>query len=188
MANYTVKNIREVKYHDMSNDERSNIWRLEDLWLQNAATSFDDENEFFALYEDIDRYADVDGYNDGDDRKYAVYLHNSGRLCCLLCDCTVALNGYSDTDYGMQREELYRQIAMAAGWPEFLPEQHIMTWRDLLDELKKQPDKVLDMPAYVNVTQRTWDGLHEVTSLTTWDGKGEVDLAHNQLLINFMED
>lgn len=63
-----------------------------------------------------------------------------------------------------------------------------MTWRDLLNELRKQPDNVLDMPAYVNVTQDTWDGLHEVTSLTTWNGEGKVDLEENQLLINFVED
>lgn len=63
-----------------------------------------------------------------------------------------------------------------------------MTWRDLLNELRKQPEYVLDMPAYVNVTQETWDGLHEITSLTTWCGEGEVDLHENQLLINFFED
>jgi len=116
---YEVKNIREVNYRRMSDEERKEVWRLDDLRSQQMTTSFDDDGDYYALYEDVDRDAD----NDPDDRKYAVYLHNSGKLLCLLADCTVALNGYNDTDYGNTRSKLYKQIAIAAGWPEVLPKK-----------------------------------------------------------------
>ena len=179
---HIVKHMKEINYLGMSQKERSKIWRLDDFVAQQMCTCFDD-GDYYALYRDA--AVPVDDSND--DRTYAVYLHNSGKLVCLLSDAGSALEGYEDVEYGEQRSILYKQIAMLAGWPETLPPQR-MTWRDLLNELRKQPDNVLDMPAYVNVTQSTWDGLHEITSLTTWDGEGEVDLEENQLLINFVED
>lgn len=180
---YEVKHVKEINYLGMSEEERKEIWRLDDLRFQEMGTCFDDENDYFALYEDVDNPAD----KTTTDATYAVYMSKSGELLCLLHDAGVALNGCVDANYYYERLALYKQIAMLAGWPEILPPQH-MTWRDLLNELRKQPDDVLDMPAYVNVTQETWAGLHEVTSLTTWNGEGEVDLKENQLLINFVED
>lgn len=116
---YEVKNIREVNYRRMSDGERKEVWRLNDLMVQHMKTIMDESGDYYALYEDVDCDAD----NDPDDRKYAVYLHNSGKLLCLLPDCAVALNGHNDTDYGNARSKLYRQIAIAAGWPEVLPKK-----------------------------------------------------------------
>ena len=117
MSNYEVTNMAEVNYIGMPKKEREGIWRIEDLRLQQMCTSFDDENDYYALYRNLD----VKDGDSNDDRTYAVYLHNGGKLLCLLVDAGVALEGYEDVDYGCKRAELYRQIAIEAGWPEILP-------------------------------------------------------------------
>ena len=117
MSNYEVTNMAEVNYIGMSKKEREGIWRIEDLRLQQMCTSFDDEDDYYALYRNLD----VKDGDSADDTAYAVYLHDSGKLLCLLVDAGVALEGYEDVDYGCKRAELYRQIAIEAGWPKILP-------------------------------------------------------------------
>lgn len=175
---HKITNYREVKYDF---DTKLDAFHWNDFIHEVKFTWFEEGN-YYAVYEDLDEK------DDHDRKKYAVYASGTGELICLVADSGSVLDGcYEDEEYMTERNKLYKQIAMLAGWPEKMPLRR-MTWRDLLNELHKQPDDVLDMPAYINVTQETWTGLHEVTSLTTWDGEGEVDLEENQLLINFVED
>lgn len=114
MAKHAVTRMLEVDYRNMSKRDMSKIWRCDDLLEQQNTTCFDSEDDYFALYENP--AADACDYND--DRAYAVYLHSSDELLCLLPDVTVALNGCGDANYFHERAYLYKQIAMAAGWPE----------------------------------------------------------------------
>jgi len=111
---YKVTTVREINYMSMSEDERKEIWRLDDLRLQQITTSFHDEDEYFALYEDLDNRTDYAT----NDATYAVYMGKSKELLCLLVDAGVALNGCDDYDYYCERANLYKRIALAAGWPE----------------------------------------------------------------------
>lgn len=124
---YQVKHMREINYFNMSEDERKKIWRLNDLYMQQICTCFDEEDNYFALYVDTD--VDTKGGCDNDDRAYAVYMHKSGELICLLSDAGSCLNGFQDHEYGYERNELYRQIALLAGWPEKLPPKKRYTVR-----------------------------------------------------------
>lgn len=121
---YKVTNVKEIYYIGMSAEERKGIYRLNDLRLQQMCTCFDD-GDYFALYKD----ADVKDTDSNDDRTYAVYMHNSGELLCLLVDADNALNGCVDARYFSERAKLYRQIAMLAGWPEKLPAKKRYTVR-----------------------------------------------------------
>lgn len=134
---YKVTNVREVNYIGMNEEERKKIWRLDDLRMQQMTTDFFDEDEYFALYEDLNNNLDCAT----NDATYAVYMKKSGELLCLLVDAGVALNGCDDYNYYCEREKLYKQIAMAAGWPEkmVLSEKKRYTVRII---------RILDMEVY----------------------------------------
>lgn len=140
---HKVTNMLEVKYMCMSEKERKEIWRLDDLRAEQICTCFDDDGDYFALYKDLD----ASDRESNDDRTYAVYAHKSGDLLCLLSDAGSALEGFKDFEYGYKRNELYKQIAMLAGWPEKLP--HHMTWRELIDILQTKYKDALDDPVHV---------------------------------------
>lgn len=121
---YKVTNVKEIYYMGMSAEERKGIYRLNDLRVQQLCTCFGD-GDYFALYKD----ADVKYAESIDDRTYAVYMHNSGELICLLVDADSALNGCANAQYFVERAKLYKQIAMLAGWPEKLPAKKRYTVR-----------------------------------------------------------
>lgn len=142
MAKHVVNNVSEVNYMAMSDGELSKVYRLSDLKSQYVCTSFDQEGDRYVCFRDLD--------GNSDDRGYAVYLKSSGRLLCLLVDAGSALEGYEDFEYGAERDELYRQIAILAGWPESMSELRLgLTWRQFIAKLNDFPKEFLDTPAYV---------------------------------------
>ena len=161
---YKVTNVREVNYLGMSEEERKEIWRLDDLRFQQMTTSFFDDGEYFALYEDIDNPAD----NTTNDSTYAVYMGKSGELLCLLADSGVALTACDDSEYGERRAALYKQIAIAAGWPEKLPikKRYTVQLHRILDvevtaENEEQAAKIGELLASHNVTVGVEKALRE---------------------------
>lgn len=109
---HEVKNARLVDYQSMTGIERRECG-FEDLYREWSCTEFYESDDNYDLYEDADEE------NDFDCKKYAVYQHSTGELKCLLGDALMALDlCYRDTDFRDKRHELYRQIALAAGWPE----------------------------------------------------------------------
>lgn len=107
---HIVTNYREVKY-DMDTKVEALHWN--DFIAEVGFTEFGEEGDYYAVYEDLDEE------DDHDRKKYAIYLHSTGKLLCLLGDSGLVLDCcYDDMDYATKRNELYRQIAMLAGWPE----------------------------------------------------------------------
>lgn len=141
MAKHKVERVVEIKYTEMTDEEVRGIYGLRDLLHEWSCTSFDEGDGFVCL---------KDPTNPSDDRDYAVYLKSTGGLLCLLGDAGNALEGYEDSEYGMERNVLYRQIALLAGWPESMHDLKVgMTWRQLIVEMLKVPQEYLDTPAYV---------------------------------------
>ena len=152
---YSIK-MKMVDYIHMSNEERRERG-FADLFRELCCTEFCDINDSYDLYENTN---DEDNH---DLRKYAVYQRSTGELKCLLSDAGLALDlCYEDSDFRDKRHELYKQIAILAGWPEKLP----MTWRSLRSKLNRLSDELLDMP--VMVDDPTSDH-YEVTSLSPYD-------------------
>ena len=157
MAKRKVTNVVEVNYRSMTDKELADVYRLDALKSEWECTSFDAENDYYVCLQDVD--------DTTDDRGYAVYLKSTGDLLCLVADCGTALEGFEDTDYGCERNELYRQIALLAGWPANMSELRLgMTWRRLITEMVTIPQEFLDTPAYV------WrpDGLAPVLGVDPW--------------------
>lgn len=112
---YEVKNVREINYRNMSdNDIKSaGVYGLDALVREANATSFYKDDDYYVLYCDEDRHSDHDL------NMYAVYLNSTGELLCLLSDAGQALDCcYDNTDFRDARHEMYRKIALLAGWPE----------------------------------------------------------------------
>lgn len=142
MAKHMVRNVSKVDYMHMTDDEIREVYRLGDLKSEYECTCFDMDGDEYVCYRDLD--------GNSDDRGYAVYLKSSGHLLCLLADAGNALEGYEDCEYGVKRSELYRQIALLAGWPEYVHEfKRALTWRELIDEMMTIPKEFLDTVAYV---------------------------------------
>lgn len=142
MTQHKVTNVAKINYMSMSEEELAEVYRLKDLRFENECTAFDADGDEYVCLRDLD--------GNTDDRGYAVYLKSTGDLRCLVADAPNALDGYEDCEYGDKRSELYRQIALLAGWPEHLDElNHQLTWRQLLDEISKMPKEFLDTTAYV---------------------------------------
>lgn len=159
---YMVRRAVEVKYMDMTDEEISEVFRLNELKSQYECTSFDEEGDRYVCYRNLDNPDNVD------DTGYAVYLKSSGHLLCLLADAGNALEGYEDCEYGAKRSKLYRQIALLAGWPEYAFElKRTLTWRELIDEMKLIPMEFLDTTAYVWDSHR--ESLEPVTGLKPWE-------------------
>lgn len=161
---YKVKNVKEINYLGMSMKEREEIYYLKELVGQQLSTSFYDDGEYFALYEDIDNPMEYST----DDRTYAVYFGKSKELLCLLCDAGVALNACDDYDYMCERAELYKKIALAAGWPEKLPikQRYTIRLNRILDvevtaENEEQAMKIGELLASHNVTVGVEKALRE---------------------------
>lgn len=109
---HEVKNTALVDYHSMNGIERREHG-FEDLYREWSCT------EFYADDDNYDLYMNVDDEDNHDMRKYAVYQRSTGELKCLLGDAAMALDlCYDDNDFRDKRHEMYRQIALAAGWPE----------------------------------------------------------------------
>lgn len=94
----------------------------------NYCTEFYTEGDYYAIYErkavaPKGRCSLIDGTHCfiGDEScMYAVYLKKSRRLMCLIDDAEIALCLNDDGFEGL-RAEMYRNMAIAAGWPETLP-------------------------------------------------------------------
>ena len=177
MAKQEVRRVVKVNYEKMSDDKLREIYGLRDLKIEQECTDFDD-GEGYVCLKDLD---------DGPDYKdYAVYS-KGGRLLCLLCDCSVALDGYEDWEYGDKRNELYRQIALLAGWPESMHDLNVgMTWRQLIAQINEFPKEFLDTAAYVCMDN---DGnLEPVADVQAWYADGKpvddnclyIDLVRNK--------
>lgn len=105
-----VTNYREVKY-DLDTKIEALHWN--DFIREVKLTEFGEEGDYYAVYENLDED------NDHDRKKYAVYLHSTGDLICLIADSGLVLDCcYDDAKYMEERNKLYKQIAMLAGWPE----------------------------------------------------------------------
>lgn len=152
---HKVTNMQEVNYIGMSEKESKEIWRLDDLRAEQMSTCFDDD-DYFALYKDVD----ANDRESNDDRTYAVYMHNSGNLLCLLVDAGSALEGYEDCEYGDKRNELYKQIAMLAGWPKKLPAKKAYT---------VQLKRTIEVKVYADsYAQAEWIGRNLAACDTEW--------------------
>ena len=107
-----IEHVSRVDYQSMNGIERREHG-FEDLYREWSCT------EFYADDDNYDLYMNVDDEDNHDMRKYAVYQRSTGELKCLLGDAAMALDlCYDDNDFRDKRHELYRQIALAAGWPE----------------------------------------------------------------------
>ena len=107
-----IEHVSRVDYQSMTGIERREHG-FEGLYNQWMCT------EFFADDDNYDLYEDIDDKDNHDMRKYAVYQRSTGELKCLVGDAAMALDlCYDDNDFRDKRHELYRQIAIAAGWPE----------------------------------------------------------------------
>ena len=105
-----VTNYREVKYDF---DTKLDALHWDEFMREVNFTTFDALGDYYAVYENLD---EPDDHNR---KKYAVYLHSTGELICLIADCGCALDCcYDDAEYMERRDELYKQIAMLAGWPK----------------------------------------------------------------------
>lgn len=105
-----VTNYREVKY-DLDTKIEALHW--DDFIVEAKCTEFFDDGDYYAVYENLDEP------DDHERKKYAIYQHNTGKLICLMADSGLVLDlCYDDEDYRLERDELYKQIAMLAGWPE----------------------------------------------------------------------
>lgn len=112
-----VTNYREVKY-DI--DTKLDALHWDEFMREVNFTTFDAPDDYYAVYENLDEP------DDHDRKKYAVYLHSTGELICLMVDCGCALDCcYDDAEYMGKRNELYKQIAMLAGWPEKMPTKEV---------------------------------------------------------------
>lgn len=141
MAKRKVTKAVEIDYRNMTDKQLSDVYRLDVLKSEWSCTCFDAEDDYYVCLQDVE--------DTTDDRGYAVYLKSTGDLLCLVADCGTALDGYEDTDYGVERNELYKQIALLAGWPESMYDLKVgMTWRQLIVEMLKVPTEFLDTPAY----------------------------------------
>ncbi len=115
MAN-KVTNYREVKY-DLNTKLEALHW---DEFIHEVSCTCFEGDDYYIVYENLDEE------DDHDRRKYAVYLHSTGELICLVADSGLVLDAcYDDVDYMEQRNGLYKQIAMLAGWPKKLPTKEI---------------------------------------------------------------
>lgn len=143
MARRKVTKAVEIDYRNMTDKQLSDVYRLDVLKSEWSCTCFDAEDDYYVCLQDVE--------DTTDDRGYAVYLKSTGDLLCLVVDCGTALEGYEDTDYGVERNELYKQIALLAGWPESMYDLKVgMTWRQLIKKLNDElPKEFLDTPAYV---------------------------------------
>lgn len=114
---HKVTNYREVKYDF---DTKLNAPHWDEFMREVNFTTFDAPDDYYAVYENLDEE------DDHERRKYAVYLHSTGELICLMTDCGCVLDCcYDDAEYMEQRNELYRQIAILAGWPKKIPTKDI---------------------------------------------------------------
>lgn len=144
MAN-NVTNYREVKY-DI--DTKLDAFHWDEFMREVNYTTFGALGDYYAVYENLDEP------DDHDRKKYAVYLHSTGELICLMADCGCALDCcYDDAEYMSKRNELYKQIALLAGWPEKIPHQH-MTWRDVQGYINSLPEEALDLDVLVWVAPK----------------------------------
>lgn len=109
---HKVTNYCEVKY-DMETKLEALHW---DDFIGGVKCTWFDDGDYYAVYEDLDEE------DDHERRKYAVYDHATGSLICLIADSGLVLDGcYEDEQYMNERNKLYKQIAVLAGWPERLP-------------------------------------------------------------------
>lgn len=87
----------------------------------NCCSVFYDEGDYYAIYgRELVTPLGTGCSIDDVDCMYAVYLKNSRRLMCLIDDAETALCLGDDGFEGL-RAKLYRDMALAAGWPETLP-------------------------------------------------------------------
>ena len=109
---HKVTNYREVMY-DMETKLDALHW---DDFIDEVKCTWFDDGDYYAVYEDLDEE------DDHERRKYAVYDHATGSLICLIADSGLVLDScYDDEQYMNERNKLYKQIAILAGWPERLP-------------------------------------------------------------------
>lgn len=146
MAKREVKHVTQVNYRAMTDEQLREVYHLNELKTEWQATFFDVEDDDYVCYRDMD-----DDTENHDERAYAVYLKSTGELLCLVADAGMALEGWLDHDYCSKRNELYKQIALLAGWPENMSDLQVgMTWRQLIKKLNDElPKEFLDTPAYV---------------------------------------
>lgn len=112
---YKVTRTQEIR-HNACKEVTEGIVGWKEFINEQHCTEFSVDGDYYAVYEDMDRA------DDHDLNKYAVYHHVSGDLVCLVSDAGRALDlCYVDNDFRDKRHELYRQIAILAGWPERLP-------------------------------------------------------------------
>ena len=118
---HKITNYREVKYDF---DTKLDAFHWDEFMREVNYTTFDALGDYYAVYENLDEP------DDHDRKKYAVYLHSTGELICLMADCGCALDCcYADEEYVNVRNELYKQIAMLAGWPEKISTKNRYTVR-----------------------------------------------------------
>ena len=115
-----VTNYREISY-DIDTKIKALHW---DEFITEVKCTWFDEGEYYAVYENLDEE------DDHDRKKYAVYSSSTGELFCLIADSGLVLDAcYDDWKYRDERNKLYKQIAMLAGWPEKMPVKNRYTVR-----------------------------------------------------------
>lgn len=115
----------------------------------------------------------------------------------LFCkDCTLWMKHYPDFRPGDGHDsrycEGYCKMGLGSCYPDDFcsqgtPRRHT-TWADVKRWLDELPEEQLGMIAYVNLANTSqWDGEHEITGLSPWDGDKPVG-TDNNLSFNIEED
>ena len=183
MGKHKVRHVTEVDYRHMTDEQLAEVYRLDALKAEWSCTCFDTDGDYYVCLKDMD--------GNYDDRGYAVYLKSTGDLLCLVADSGTALEGYEDFEYGEERNELYKKIAVLAGWPENMGELDVsMTWRQLIAELRKYPDEFLDTRVYVATnSQRDLDTVQSLDPwLTSYSGPEPGVKDDNVLFLDLMRN
>lgn len=106
-----------------------------------ATTSFESGHAWDVYENPITEHRD-----EYDERRYAVYDRASRQLLCLTEDAENALDGKADNVWYQERLQLYRQMAIIAGFPEQLPKQSVtailetISTQELYEELMHRDD------------------------------------------------
>lgn len=150
MAN-VITNYREVKY-DMETKLDALHW---DDFIHEVKCTWFEGDDYYAVYENLDEE------DDHERRKYAVYLHSTGELICLIADSGLVLDScYDDQKYMYERDKLYKQIALLAGWPERLPAKKSYT---------VQLKRTINVKVYADsYAQAEWIGRNLAACDTEW--------------------
>lgn len=158
MANETTKHV--VKFHEVPRKyiDRHLLDMLDD---ENGSMEWYTEGDYYAVWQRTETYDFVhERFGDGSPCggqhcERAIYFDKAhgGEIVCLADRFHIARSLSDDDLVERKIGELLKQEAIDAGFPEKHPQKG-MTWRDLLEELQKQPSYVLDMKALVWVAPK----------------------------------